>query len=87
MRFSSTVSSGKSSRPSGTCEIPRRAIVSQGSPSIRCPRKLTVPRAAGTSPEMHLSVVDFPAPLAPSSVTMEPSGTLKETPLSAWMLP
>ena len=36
---------------------------------------------------MDLSVVDFPAPLAPSSVTIEPSGTSKETPLSAWMLP
>ena len=67
--------------------MPRRTIASQGSASIRCPRKLTVPRVADTSPEMHLSVVDFPAPLAPSSVTMEPSGTLKDTPLSAWMLP
>ena len=54
---------------------------------MRCPRKLTVPRAAGTSPEMHLSVVDLPAPLAPSSVTIEPSGTVKETPFSAWMAP
>ena len=87
MRFSSTLSSGKSSRPSGTCEIPRRAIVSHASPSIRCPRKLTVPLGGETSPEMHLSVVDFPAPLAPSSVTIEPSGTLNDTPRSAWMLP
>ena len=36
---------------------------------------------------MHFSVVDLPAPLAPSSVTIEPSGTLKDTPRSAWMLP
>ena len=62
-------------------------MVSHGSPSIRCPRKLTVPCAVGTSPEMHLSVVDFPAPLAPSRVTMAPSGTSRETRRRAWMLP
>ncbi len=67
--------------------MPSRTICSDGSRSIRRPVKATVPRAGGTRPEMDLSVVDFPAPLAPSSVTIEPSGTSKETPLSAWMLP
>ena len=87
LRFSRTVSSGKSSRPSGTCEIPRRTIFSEGRPSILRPRKLTVPRAGRASPEMLLRVVDLPAPLAPSRVTMEPSSTLNEMPLSAWILP
>ena len=85
-KFSTTVSSGKSSRPSGTWEMPRRTICSEGSPSILRPMKVTVPRAGGTRPEMDFSVVDFPAPFAPRSATTERSGTLKEMPLSTRML-
>jgi hypothetical protein len=36
---------------------------------------------------MERSVVDFPAPLEPISVTISPSSTVSETPLSAWMWP
>ena len=43
---------------------------------------VTSPRSAPSRFEMDLSVVDFPAPLAPSRVTMPPSGTSRDTPLS-----
>jgi hypothetical protein len=33
------------------------------------------------------SVVDFPAPFAPISVTISPWPTRSETPLSAWIAP
>ncbi len=36
-------------------------------------------------PEMVFSVVDLPAPLAPIRVTISPSFTVKETPLTAWI--
>ena len=38
-------------------------------------------------PEMLRSVVDFPAPLLPISVTISPGCTSKEMPLTAAMLP
>ena len=46
-----------------------------------------VPEAARTRPEMVRSVVDLPAPLAPISVTIFPSGTSRLMPRSAWMPP
>ena len=36
---------------------------------------------------MERSVVDLPAPLAPMSVTISPSRTSMEMPLSAWIEP
>ena len=41
----------------------------------------------GTMPEMDRSVVDFPAPLDPMSVTISPSRTSSETPFSASIEP
>jgi len=38
-------------------------------------------------PDTVWSVVDFPAPFAPMRVTISPSSTSKETPLTAWMAP
>jgi hypothetical protein len=38
-------------------------------------------------PLIERSVVLFPAPLEPMSVTISPSLTCSEIPLSAWMLP
>jgi hypothetical protein len=38
-------------------------------------------------PEMERSVVDLPAPLEPISVTISPSLTVSDTPLSASMAP
>ena len=36
---------------------------------------------------MERSVVDFPAPFAPIRVTISPSRTSMEMPLSAWIAP
>ena len=59
-------------------------------PSMRCPSKTTSPRVTSPSsvlrrPEIAFSVVDLPAPLAPSSATMWPFGTRKESPRSTRM--
>jgi hypothetical protein len=51
------------------------------------PSNRTTPLRAGLSPEMVRSVVLLPAPLEPMSVTISPSSTVSETPLSALMLP
>lgn len=40
-----------------------------------------------TNPEMALSVVLLPAPLAPSSATMSPCPTRRETPATARIAP
>ena len=40
------------------------------------------PRSAASRFEIDFSVVDLPAPLAPSSATILPFGTSSETPLS-----
>jgi len=39
------------------------------------------------SPLIERSVVDFPAPFAPMSVTISPSRTSIEIPFSAWIEP
>ena len=46
-----------------------------------------VPVLGASWPEMVLSVVDLPAPFAPMSVTISPSLTSSEMPLSASILP
>jgi hypothetical protein len=51
------------------------------------PLKTTVPDFGFTMPEIARNVVDFPAPFAPTSVTIAPSGTLNEMPCSAAMEP
>jgi hypothetical protein len=51
------------------------------------PRKWIEPRRGWLSPLIERSVVDFPAPLAPISVTISPSWTSIEMPLSASMEP
>ncbi len=51
------------------------------------PLKLIVPRRGWFRPLIERSVVDLPAPLAPMSVTISPSFTWIEMPLSAWMEP
>jgi hypothetical protein len=59
---------------------------------VNAPSKLTVPSvispcSVGRSPEIAFSVVDLPAPFAPSSVTISPSCTSSEMPFSAWIEP
>ncbi len=45
------------------------------------------PVRGGTMPEIERSVVDLPAPLEPMRVTISPSLTLIEMPLSASIEP
>ena len=47
------------------------------------PSNATVPLFGAISPEIVRSVVDFPAPFAPMRVTISPSLTSRESPLSA----
>jgi hypothetical protein len=48
---------------------------------------VTSPRSERSKPEIALSVVVLPAPLAPSSVVMAPSPTLSDTPLRTRITP
>ncbi len=89
-RFSSTVSSAKIRRPSMTWATPRRTIDAADRPSMRSPARridpaLTRPRWTGSSPVTARSNVVLPAPLAPSSATIEPSGTANDAPRRATM--
>ena len=74
-------------RPSMTWKMPRRTILSARlwamlRPSKRMSPAMISPFSALSRPEIDLSVVDLPAPLGPSSVTMDPLGTAKLTPRS-----
>ena len=69
-----------------TCTMPILAIFSGGNRSMRSPMNsiepsVTSPSSCFNRPDMAFRVVLFPAPLAPSSATMPPSGTSMETPL------
>ena len=46
-----------------------------------------LPELAGLNPEIVLSVVVFPAPLAPISVTISPSLTTTDIPFIASIFP
>ena len=70
-----------------TCTIPRRTISDASrrwiaSPASSIPPLVTSPRSVRSSPEMALSVVDLPAPLAPRRATMPSSGTWSDTPFN-----
>ena len=67
--------------------MPARTISCAFMPRSDFPRKRMSPPLAGIRPEMARSVVLFPAPLAPTSVTMVPSSTAIETPFKAWIAP
>ena len=74
-------------RPSGTCEMPSRTMASGPKPAIEWPSNRISPAAGFASPEIARSVVDLPAPLAPSNVTTWPSSTPIETPRKASISP
>ena len=78
-RFSRTVSVGKIARSSGTYPRPLRAISCGRRPSILSPLNRIEP-TGGTVPMIVLTVVERPAPLRPSKLTISPSPTLNETP-------
>ena len=54
---------------------------------IGWPRKRISPWRGGVTPQIDISVVLLPAPLAPIRVTISPSLMVSETFFSAWMLP
>ena len=87
LRFSRTVRSGKMCRPSGTSVMPFFTMVVASRPVMLSPRKLIVPPEGFTSPAIVRSVELLPAPFAPMSVTISPSCTSKEMPLTASMPP
>ena len=70
-----------------TCTTPRRTISEAAwrwidSPASSTPPFVTSPRSVRKSPEMALSVVDLPAPLAPRRATIPSPGTRSETPFN-----
>ena len=86
-RFSSTVSSWKIRRPSGTCAIPMETSVCAGTDVMSFPRNETRPACLGISPATACIIVVFPAPFAPMRATISPSFTSKETPRIALISP
>ena len=84
-RFSSTVSSANTIRPSGTWATPWATILFGRSFVMSLALELDSagdhpPECSRSSPEMARIVVVLPAPLAPSSATAAPSGTSSVTP-------
>ena len=56
-------------------------------PTITSPPSRTVPWVGVSAPAMVMSVVDLPAPLGPTRVTISPSFTVRLTPRTAGMRP
>src|SRR3984957_1008038 len=86
-KFSSTVNSSITPRPSGTWETPLRAMVSTLCPSSGSPSKRTEPSLGLTRPEIVRSNVVLPAPFAPSTAVTAPGSASKETERSACTAP
>ena len=86
-RFSLTVICMNMRRPSGTCESPIFTILCAGTLVISWPWNSIPPVFGLMIPDIVLRVVDFPAPFAPIRVTISPSSTSREIPLSAWIAP
>ncbi len=86
-RFSTTVMRPNSRRPSGDCATPALTICVAERRVRSSPANSMLPLRGRSRPEIVFSVVDLPAPLAPSSVTISPSPTVIDTPLSAWIAP
>ena len=87
LRFSWTVRFAKIPRPSGTWAIPASTMLCGARVVSSVSRSLIDPVVCFTSPEIALSVVDLPAPFAPIKVTICPSSTSMEIPLTAVMFP
>ena len=86
-RFSSTVSSANTRRPSMTWAIPARTMRDASaswtfSPSKTIDPLVISPSWMSSSPVMARNVVVFPAPLAPRSATICPSRTSRDSPRS-----
>ncbi|MCY1533853.1 hypothetical protein D9M68_692020 [compost metagenome] len=86
-RFSSTLMSGNTRRPSGAWAMPLLATKCADLRLMSWPRNRICPAAARGWPKIDISRVDLPAPLAPISATVSPSLTSSETFFSAWIGP
>ena len=82
-RFSSTVSSGMTPCPSGTCAIPAFASASGPRPARSVPSSRIRPPRGRTRPLTVRSRVVLPAPLAPSTAVMVAGRALIVTLFSA----
>src|SRR3954462_4284186 len=80
-RLSQTVIAGKRLRSCGTCTMPSSSRCRGDLVVTSLPRNVTVPERGRSSPLMHLSTVDFPAPLGPIRQVTVPSDTSRSTPL------
>ena len=78
---------GKMRRPSGEWAMPRLTILFAGTLARSRPSRVTLPARGRTTPEIVRSVVVFPAPLLPMSVTISPFSTVIEMPRRAWIWP
>ena len=86
-RFSSTVSSGKISRPCGTMAMPWRARSTVGSRVMSLPSKVIEPALTACWPTMARSRLVLPTPLRPSTQVTLPASALSEMPRSACAAP
>ncbi len=78
-RLSATVNAPNTARPPGICEIPICTRWSAPAKVTSSPWKWTEPPLGAATPEMARRSVVLPAPLVPSSATISPSATEKET--------
>ena len=78
---------GNSSRPSGTMEMPSRTISSAPIWWIAFPLYSMAPRLGFNRPVIVRRMVDLPAPLEPTMVTISPARTSRLACHRAWMLP
>jgi hypothetical protein len=59
--------------------MPRRTTTWLGEPASASPPKLMAPFCGRRTPAIMRTVVDFPAPLAPSRATISPGCTVSDT--------
>jgi len=70
-------------RPSGDIEMPRATSLCAGRPLMSLPSNVMRPLFGASRPVIARSVVDLPAPFAPSRVTTSPLRTVRDTSRSA----
>ena len=74
-------------RPSGAWPIPSWTSSWAATCEMSRPSNSTFPTRGWRSPEIVLSVVVLPAPLAPIRVTISPRWTSRSIPRRAWIAP
>jgi len=82
-RFSTTVMSAKTRRPSGEMAMPLRMIRCEGAWVMSCPSNRMRPALARGLPHTVMSRVVLPAPLEPMRVTISPGFTRRLTSFTA----